>query len=220
MDNALDECGYNILINKAINIDTTINTINEYLHVIEKKDFHRAKIHAYYLMTICLLLKNEEKSIKMSKSYIEMALDLSTSYGIVGYLWRLNNLYGIVKMRLHHNGDDIYKTFNTVFDILKNRGLLFIGNCDLCHGNILALSNIGYYLHEHKFENLFHELMGQVSYAGKNRNSISDSVFRDNPKNQYLVKQFILAKEKKVLFVKNQPEYLIRDKETNYIIII
>lgn len=220
MDNALDECGYNILINKAINIDTTINTINEYLHVIEKKDFHRAKIHAYYLMAICLLLKNEEKSIKMSKSYIEMALDLSTSYGIVKYLWRLNNLYGIVKMRLHHNGDDIYKTFNTVFDILKNRGLLFIGNCDLCHGNILALSNIGYYLHEHKFENLFHELMGQVSYAGKNRNSMSDSVFRDNPKNQYIVKQFILAKEKKVLFVKNQPEYLIRDKETNYIIII
>ena len=220
MDNALDECGYNILINKSLEIDTTLNTINTYLDTIDKKEFHRAKIHAYLLLSTCFLLKNDSLSIIMAKKYTEMAIDLSTSYGIVKYLWRLYNLYGIIKMRLHCSGDDVYRTFNTVFDILKNRGLLFIGNRDLCHGNILALSNIGFYLQEHKYETLFHKLMGQVSYTEKNRNSLSDSVFCDNPKNQYLVKQYRLAKDKKVLFVDSQPEFLIRDNETNYIIII
>ena len=167
MDNALDECGYNILINKSLEIDTTLNTINTYLDTIDKKEFHRAKIHAYLLLSTCFLLKNDSLSIIMAKKYTEMAIDLSTSYGIVKYLWRLYNLYGIIKMRLHCSGDDVYRTFNTVFDILKNRGLLFIGNRDLCHGNILALSNIGFYLQEHKYETLFHKLMGQVSYTEK-----------------------------------------------------
>lgn len=57
MDNALDECGYNILINKSLEIDTTLNTINTYLDTIDKKEFHRAKIHAYLLLSTCFLLK-------------------------------------------------------------------------------------------------------------------------------------------------------------------
>lgn len=220
MDNALDECGYNILTNKVKNIDAMIKDINNYLDIIDKKEFHRAKIHAYLLLATCSLLKNTHSSIIFAKKYTEMAIDLSTSYGIVKYLWRLNNIYGIIKMRLKYKEDDIYKTFYTVFDILKNRGLLFIGNCDLCHGNIFALSNIGYYLQEHKFETLFHELMEQITYSEKNRKSLSNSVLGNNPKNPYLVKQYGLAKDKKVLFAEKQPEYLIRDTETDYIIII
>lgn len=57
-------------------------------------------------------------------------------------MWRLNNLNAIIQMRLNDDGEMIYKSFFSVFEILQSRGLLYIGNRDLCHGNILALSNI------------------------------------------------------------------------------
>lgn len=103
---------------------------------------------------------------------------------------------------------------------MQSRGLLYIGNRDLCHGNILALSNIGYYLQEHKYESLFYEKMSLVTYTDKNRYTSTKESRPENPIHPFLVHQYNQAKNKKVLFTDFQPSNLLRDRQTNYIIII
>ncbi len=219
-DNDLDLCGMKILNNKTDNWDILIEEINSLLEYAEKNNFSRAKIHSYFLLAICNLLKNSKGSICLAKEYTDKAIDLSTSYGIVGYLWRLNNLNAIIKMRLNYEEDSIYKSFITVFEILKNRGLLYIGNRDLCHGNILALSNIGYYFQEHKFESEFYKNMALVTYTGKSIYSANRNNNEKNIVEPFLVHQYNQAKNKLVLFTDFQPENLLRESQTNYHIIL
>lgn len=219
-DNDLDLCGMKILENRANELDNTIGEIRTLLEYAEKNSFSRAKIHGYFLLSICYLLKDTKASICLAKEYVDKALDLSTFYGIVGYLWRLNNLNAIIEMRLNYGEEKIYKSFFTVYEILKNRGLLYIGNRDLCHGNILALSNIGFYLQEHKFESEFYEKMSLITYTDKNRYSSTRYENVQNPVQSFLVEQYGRAKNKLVLFSQSQPENLLRDSQTNYFIIL
>lgn len=219
-DNDLDLCGMKILKNQANKIDNTIGEIKALLEYAENNNFSRAKIHGYFLLSICCLLKNTKASICLAKEYVDKALDLSTFYGIVGYLWRLNNLNAVIEMRLNYDEEKIYKSFFTVYEILKNRGLLYIGNRDLCHGNILALSNIGFYLQEHKFESEFYEKISLITYTDKNRYSSARYENAQNPVQSFLVEQYGRAKNKLVLFTQSQPENLLRDSQTNYFIIL
>lgn len=219
-DNDLDVCGIEILNNQSNEWDSIIKQIITLLDYVEENNFSRAKIHGYFLLAICNLLKNSKNSIFLAKEYTKKAIDLSTSYGIVGYMWRLNNLNAIIQMRLNDDGEMIYKSFFSVFEILQSRGLLYIGNRDLCHGNILALSNIGYYLQEHKYESLFYEKMSLVTYTDKNRYTSTKESRPENPIHPFLVHQYNQAKNKKVLFTDFQPSNLLRDRQTNYIIII
>lgn len=219
-DNDLDLCGMKILNNKSNKWDKIIEEIGSLLEYAEENNFSRAKIHGYFLLAICNLLKNTDTSIRLAKECTEKAIDLSTFYGIVGYLWRLNNLNAIIKIHLNYDDESIYKSLISVFEILKNRGLLYIGNRDLCHGNILALSNIGYYLQEHKFESEFYEKMSLVTYTGKNRCLLNKYGNKQSPTHAFLVHQYNQAKNKLVLFTDFQPTNILRDSQTNYIIIL
>ncbi len=219
-DNDLDLCGMKILKNQSNEIDDTIKEIGILLEYAEINNFSRAKIHGYFLLAICYLLKSTKTSLCLAKEYVDKAIDLSTFYGIVGYLWRLNNLNAIIEMRLNYDDEKIYKSFLTVFEILKNRGLLYIGNRDLCHGNILALSNIGFYLQEHKFESEFYKKMSLITYTDKTRYSSTRYENAKNPVQSFLVEQYGRAKNKLVLFTQSQPENLLRDSQTNYFIIL
>lgn len=219
-DNDLDLCGLELLANRPDKLDDLIQRINTLLEYIEANNFSRAKIHGYFLLAICNLLKGTETALRLAKEYTDKAIGLSTSYGIVGYLWRLNNLNAIIEMRLNFDGEKVYKSFNTVFEILKSRGLLYIGNRDLCHGNILALSNIGYYFQEHKFESQFYEKMALVTYTGKGKYTYTKDDNEQNSVHTFLVHQYNQAKNKLVLFVDSQPTGLLRDPQTDYFIIL
>ena len=219
-DNDFDLCGIRILKNEANEYGDIIGDLFRLLEYAEKNNFNRAKIHGYFLLAICNLLNNTIASIKLAKEYVDKAIDLSTFYGIVGYLWRLNNLNAIIEMRLNYDEEKVFKSFFTVFEILNNRGLLYIGNRELCHGNILALSNIGFYLQEHKFESEFYEKMSLVSYTDKNRYAIFKNEKAKQPVQSFLVEQYNRAKNKLVLFIDSQPTDLLRDSQTNYFIIL
>lgn len=219
-DNDLDICGFEILYNPTPNWDQLISTLNSLCEYAEKNEFNRARIHGYFLLAICNLQKGEKESIFLAKDYTEKAINCSTSFGIVGYMWRLHNLYAIIKMRLDFDEGDIYKTFCTVFEILEKRGLLYIGNRDLCHGNILALSNFGYYLEEHQFESFFYEKMSQITYTNKHKGAMYKKNNQAIPVNDFLVQQYRLAKDKKILFTDQQPQCVLRDSQTKYIIVL
>ena len=220
MDNSLDFCALEILSNPTDQQDKSIITLNSLLQDIEANNFHRAQIHCFFLLAICNLLKNEKKATLLAKEYVEKAINLSTSYGIVGYLWRLHNLQAIVGIRMGFESQRIYKIFSTVFDILKRQGLLYIGNRDACEGNILALSNIGYYLQERKFESQFYQTMSLVTFMGQEHSAYPNQKLSDNPVNAFLVQQYAKARKKEVLFVRTAPPNLLRDTQTGYLIIL
>ena len=219
-DNDFDLCGIKILNDETNEYDNIIGDIRLLLEYAEKNNFSRAKIHGYFLLAVCNLLKSTMPSITQAKEYVNKAIDLSTFYGIVGYLWRLNNLNAIIDMRLKCDEEIVFKSFLTVFEILSNRGLLYIGNRDLCHGNILALSNVGFYLQEHKFESEFYEKMSLVSYTDKNRYTIYKYEKTKQPVHSFLVEQYNRAKNKMVLFTDSKPTSLLRDSHTNYFIVL
>jgi len=188
-DNSLDVCALEILSNSTVHQDKLILKLNSMLQDIEANNLHRAQIHCFFLLAICNLLKGEEKATLLAKEYVDRAINLSTSYGIVGYLWRLYNLQAIIGIRMGFDSQHIYKIFFTVFDILKKQGLLYIGNRDACEGNILALSNIGYYLQERKFESQFYQTMSLVTFAGQEYSAYPNQNLSDNPVNTFLVQQ-------------------------------
>ncbi|MCH5162737.1 MAG: AAA family ATPase [Clostridiales bacterium] len=218
-DNDLDLCGLKILNNNSNNNDQIIEEIKLLHNYSDKQGFNRAKIHSYFLLAVCYLLKGDENSITTAGQYVEEAINLSATFGIVGYMWRLYNLDAIIKTRLNADFQVIHKTFNTVFDILRNRGLLYIGNCDLTHGNILAISNYGFHLQEQRFESFFYEKMSLITFNMQNRLLCKIAKNDAHPLSEYLVQQYQRAKNKMVLFVESQPK-LLRDSETGYIIIL
>lgn len=220
MDNSLDFCALEILGNPTGPQDKTISELNKLLQDIEANNFHRAQIHCFFLLAICNLLKNDEKATLLSKEYVEKAINLSTSYGIVGYLWRLHNLQALTSIRMGLDSQHIYQTFSTVFDILKRQGLLYIGNRDVCEGNILALSNIGYYLQERKFESQFYQTMSFVTFMGQEHHPHLNQRLHDDPVNTFLVQQYAKARKKEVLFARTAPENLLRDSQTSYFIVL
>lgn len=220
MDNSLDFCALEILSNPTGQQDKPISKLNSLLQDIEANNFHRAQIHCFFLLAICNLLKNEEKATLLAKEYVEKAINLSTAYGIVGYLWRLHNLQAITEMRMGFDSQLVYKTFSTVFDILKRQGLLYIGNRDACEGNILALSNIGYYLQECKFESQFYHTMSLITFMGQEHSAYQNQNLPNNPINTFLVQQYARARKKEVLFVRTAPPNLLRDSQTRYLIIL
>lgn len=220
MDNSLDFCALEILNNPTAQQNKSISTLNSLLQDIEANNLYRAQIHCFFLLAICNLLKNEEKATFLAKEYVEKAINLSTTYGIVGYLWRLHNLQAIVAIRLEFESQHVYKIFNTVFDMLKRQGLLYIGNRDTCEGNILALSNLGYYLEEHKFESLFYQTMSLVTFIGQEHSVYKTQESFDNPVNAFLVQQYAKARKKEVLFANTIPLNLLWDPQTNYLIIL
>lgn len=111
-DNSLDVCALEILSNSTVHQDKLILKLNSMLQDIEANNLHRAQIHCFFLLAICNLLKSEEKATLLAKEYVDRAINLSTSYGIVGYLWRLYNLQAIIGIRMGFDSQHIYKIFS------------------------------------------------------------------------------------------------------------
>lgn len=83
------------------------------LQDIEANNLHqRSNSLLFFLLAICNLLKSEERATLLAKEYVDRAINLSTSYGIVGYLWRLYNLQAIIGIRMGFISQHIYKIFS------------------------------------------------------------------------------------------------------------
>lgn len=112
-------------------------------------------------------------------------------------------MQAIIGIRMGFDSQHIYKFFSRVFDILKKQGLLYIGNRDACEGNILALSNIGYYLQERKFESQFYQTMSLVTFAGQEYSAYPNQNLSDNPVNTFLVQQYAKARKRDIICTKH-----------------
>ena len=208
-------------------VEMTYDKINNYL--VAKKDLenillearnsclNRTEIQAEMVLAALIIKYGEKKDLKSALSHIEIAINNSITYGINSYLWQLYNLKAIIQTKFEVKPNNIFQTFETVFDILINQNLNYIGNRDLCYSNILALSNIFIFLSQNVPEDSFNLQISKIKFSGE---ITSDSFkFSDNrlDLNEKHI-QYERSKSKQLLFVKEQPQNILRDCETGYFI--
>lgn len=208
-------------------IEITYNKIDDYF--LAKKDLenilseakthqlNRTEIQAEMVLAALMIKYGEKDDIKISLNHIEFAINNSITYGINSYLWQLYNLKAIIQTKLGIKLNDILHTFQTVLDIIENQNLNFIGNKDLCYSNILALSNVFIFLSQNVPENSFNLEISKVKFfADATKENFYFSNYRIDLKDKH--EQYERAKNKQLLFVKKQPENILKDDTTGYFI--
>lgn len=144
-----------------------IEEINSIINFATNNDFHRAIIQGKMVLAALLLLFDRTEEIKAATTYINAAINNSVAFGINSYLWQLYNLMAIAQTKMNFPTDTIKETFHTVFEILRNQDLTYIGKKDLCYSNVLAISNIGIFYNHHSTQDVFNSIMSRITYVGE-----------------------------------------------------
>ncbi len=108
-------------------------------------------------------------------------------------------------MKLKKDSNEIFKVFETIYYLLFEQNLLYIGNRLLCFGNIMVISNIGFF-YQKISEKAFNEKMSTITYSG---NSLLQKQNKD-----------VLFVDKTSLLSKNQNFHFLIDDETHYFIVL
>ncbi|GFI40178.1 hypothetical protein IMSAGC017_00209 [Thomasclavelia cocleata] len=197
-----------------------------------KKSYDMVLIRSYMILAVCYLkLSKNNKDLRFVKKLIDDGISASIRLGIPGYIWQFYNLLAIVFLKLKKDSNEIFKVFETIYYLLFEQNLLYIGNRLLCFGNIMVISNIGFF-YQKISEKAFNEKMSTITYSGnsllqkQNKESL-DKGMVSKINQEYLKKQFKLAENKDVLFVdktsllsKNQNFHFLIDDETHYFIVL
>lgn len=172
-----------------------------------------------FLATLFYLNKN----FSVAEQYIGQGIDSCIKFGYGTYLWHFYNLRAILDTAKKRNRNIVQTSFETVYRILKQQSLLFLGNCDFTYENMLALTNIAlFYIHN---EQEFYRKLSRIS-----TNRLFSSCDFDCQKNtcQYVcegqTQLYIKEKDRLlnhgVLFTHGKIEYTLLDPETNYFFLL
>jgi hypothetical protein len=219
LDNLLSEFIFEMTHEKQCNWKKIMNhTLNAKDNAI-KNELNKSIVRAYMILAVCnLKLASDKSSLLATKElFIDKGINASFYLGIPSHIWQLYNLLAIVEDKLNESSD---QAFETVFAYLAKQNLLHIGNRDFCFSNIMAISNIGYFLRRNDFESEFMSKMSKVTYIDYSQLHNIKSNYIDN---DYLEKQYEKARKEKnkslpLLFIDKTPSYILRDEETQYFI--
>jgi hypothetical protein len=183
-------------------------------------------IRAYMLLAVCYFktyAPSEEYGLSLE--IISKGIDFSIRFGIPTYIWQFYNLQGIIQIRQNLSPDEILRNFETVYALLTRQNLLFLGNYDLCYGNVLALSNYGFFLRDFSFENRFYEKMSQITYLGNTSpcdfNCAKPSCgFICSNSTEELKQKYAKAEKREVLFSNQPSSVFLRDDRTKFFIVL
>ena len=209
--------------------------INEKVEKIHKKaaecSYDRVLVRSDMVLSVCALkLAKKRSELMYSKKIVENGIDASIRLGIPGYIWQFYNLLAIICTRLGYKDNYIHYLFETIYVQLSKQNLLYIGTQQLCFCNLLAISNIGAFLKKYTTERYFREKMLGIKYVGASSecdyNCASSQCNYVCPiDSTYVNKQYELAEEKALLWVKEMPlckedinNNLLREDETQYFI--
>ena len=219
----------NLVINavhqKNFNWESGMNDALDLLNIAITNGYTTSIIRAYMLLAVCAYKTETSPIYESTRAFIEKGIDTSIKFGVSTYIWQFYNLLGIVEMNLGFSNNHIYKTFMTSFSMLAKQNLLYLGTLELCYGNILAISNVGFFLQSHNFESEFYKQMSKITY--KNIVQLCDYdcerpdcgfICNDSIKN--LKSEYQKAQNKNILFSNNYSQYLLRDEKTKYFIIL
>ena len=77
-----------------------------------------------------------------ARQFVNTGIDLSVLYGHGTHIWHLYNLRAILDIAMRKNVVTVEKSFETIYQILKQQNLFFLGHCDFTYENIIAITNI------------------------------------------------------------------------------
>lgn len=182
-------------------------------------------IRAYMLLAVCSYKTESSPIYEITRKYIEKGIDASIQFGVSTYIWQFYNLLGIVEMNIGFECNQIYKTFMTSLAMLAKQNLLYLGSLELCYGNVLAISNVGFFLQSHNFEKEFYKQMSKVTYKDvvqlcDYNCEGDDCCFVCNDSIKKLKAEYKNAECKNPLFVHYTNQYLLRDEKTGYFIVL
>jgi hypothetical protein len=179
-------------------------------------------VRTYLVMAVANFLTAEKRgSYETTQKLIKTGIDCSIKYGIPTHIWQFYNLLGITQIHLNAKSDEVKRTFETMYSMLSREHLLHLGERNLCYGNILALSNIGYFFQSRQFENEFYKKIAPVTYFGgsheQNYSNQSDE-YSYSDSMEKLKCEYLNARNMQVLFTNDSTEGLLRDPSTQYFI--
>ena len=225
--NASPRIQLNNEIYRAI-VELTYNSSNKYDEIIERveklrhraseQNLNRADIQSNMVLAAAYLKRGSSKDLIIARKTAMRAINCSISYGIPSYMWQLYNLVAIIDTKLKKSNDKVKQSFENAFDIMDKQNLLFIGRNNLCYSNILAISNMGFFLSRFSFQKTFNSRMSRITYCE------SDTEYQKEEKHHKRLTQFELteiyekAKKQELLFSLSNSSNLLRDNETGYFI--
>ena len=216
---------YRNIVELSYNIGTYDNSIIKTEKMVQKarnSNLNRAYIQGHLLLSALYLKRGRPNDLLTAEAKANIALNYSIRFGISSYLWQIHNITAIINSRLGKNKEEIKKQFNSAFNILRAQNMLFIGKKNLCYSNILAISNIAFFIRHQYTQDYFNSKMSVISYFNED-----DS----NQKSITMPKQILLEKENldylykitsssrpELLFCDDPKVPLLKDEKTGYFI--
>lgn len=203
-------------------VDLTYNNMNCYNEIIDsvkemtnsafEQNLNRADIQSNMVLAAAYVKRGTFEDLKTARQKTVRALNYSIRFGIPSYMWQLYNLLAVIDTRLKADSNKVKQSFEMTFNTLKRQNLLYVGRGDLCYSNLLAISNIGFFLRRNSYQKTFNSRMSMLTYCDSNtKKGINRGI-----SGAELAEIYEKAMDKKFLFSASDSSKLLRDDETGY----
>lgn len=192
--------------------DSIIDSLEKMTETAFSENLHRADIQSNMVLAAAYLKRGTPEDIRKARQKTVRAINYSIRFGIPSYMWQLYNLLAVIDTKLKADSNKIKQSFEMSFDIMNRQNLLYIGRGDLCYSNLLAISNIGFFLRRNSFQKTFNSRMSMLTYCDSSTEKGTDRKLSGVE----LTKIYEKAMEKEFLFSSSATTKLLRDNETGY----
>lgn len=163
-----------------------------------------------------------EKNYDAARQYMKQGIDSCVKFGYGTYIWHFYNLRAILDTATKEKRSVVQSSFETVYRMLRQQNLLFLGNCDFTYENMIALTNVASFYKNDETE--YYRKLSRVSAIKISqacdyncKKEICQYVCEDQT--QLYIKQRKQILNHKVLFA-DDIEYNLLDPETNYFFLL
>ena len=202
------------------NYDEIVSRLEQLSQEADDRNMNRADIQSNMALAAAYLKRGGSEDLISARESAVKAINRSIRYGIPSYMWQLYNLLAIIDTKLKKTTNEIKQSFENCFDILEKQDLLFIGRSNLCYSNILAISNMAFYLCKYTFQKTFNARMSRITYcadtsAGTANHEIANNVHLSEFE---LTQIYEKALKKELIFSSGELSRSLKDDETGYFI--
>lgn len=192
--------------------DEIIDSVEEMTNTAFEQKLNRADIQSNMVLAAAYIKRGTFEDLKTARQKTVRAINYSIRFGIPSYMWQLYNLLAVIDTKLKADSNKIKQSFEMAFDTLNRQNLLYVGRGDLCYSNLLAISNIGFFLRRNSYQKTFNSRMSMLTYCDNNTEKGTNRGISGTE----LTEIYEKAMGKKLLFPTVDSSRLLRDDETGY----
>lgn len=163
------------------------------------------------------------KNISAARRYMNQGIDSCVKFGYGTYIWHFYNLCAILDASTKESRREVQKSIETIYRMLRQQNLLFLGNCDLTYENMIALTNVALFYKNDETEYYRKlSLISAVKIAQSCNYDCEKGVCKyicESQSDLYRIEKKRLL-EKKILFANSNLDCSLLDPETNYFFLL